>query len=91
LLAAGTSNGKLSFLKITNGKVLKKLYGKERKIEKSQINHMITKVRFGQNLKHLCAVAYNDNIIEIVKLSDTFYEYNYDDENKLNKIINNYV
>jgi hypothetical protein len=88
MIISGTSNGKISFLKINN-KSLKPIYEIERKVENSLISYPVNKIKSNTFFKNILAVTYEDGILDLFKLSDDLIDNKFDEVDKINKIISN--
>jgi hypothetical protein len=88
LIISGTSNGMIVFHKLSNKSSLKTIHQIERKIENSDLNYPVNRIKFNKAKSDFLTVLYDDGILDIIKLSDTFSSNHFNEVDKLNNILN---
>ncbi len=51
------------------------------------MSYPVTSIKYNKHYKNLLAVAYEDGILDMYKLSEDLYENKHDEIEKLNKIV----
>ena len=79
--------GKIYFYKIKD-KTFKILHKIERKLENSMLTFPVINIKFNPRVNNIISVSYNDGITELIRLSQAFTEYKFDEINRISKMIN---